>query len=171
MGLHGCQAITHTKTIVLAWKAAFTIKQGFEKHSEDNSQPAPANILAIISSAFAKICLDQVLRPKLWNKWLPVEIWVEALTKANIIDEALTFNVRNFNTAMARSKSEFNGLLIERFDGSNTTGVFRVTFQKQKYYYVTNQNAQVSYPKPLDNKWKADVLAGAKDVLRMRATR
>jgi hypothetical protein len=32
MGLHGCQAITHTKTIVLAWKAAFTIKQGFEKH-------------------------------------------------------------------------------------------------------------------------------------------
>jgi len=46
-----------------------------------------------------------------------------------------------------------------------------VTFQKQKYNYVTNQNAQASYPKALDNEWKADVLAGAKDVLRMRATR
>ena len=72
---------------------------------------------------------------------------------------------------MAKSKSEFNGLLIERFDGTNTTGVFRVTFQKEKYYYVTNQNAQVSYPNALDKEWKADVLAAAKDVLRMRATR
>jgi hypothetical protein len=139
--------------------------------SEDNSQPAPANILAIISSAFAKICLDQVLRPKLWNKWLPAEIWVEALTKANRIDEALTFNVRNFNTAMARSKSEFNGLLIERFDGSNTTGVFRLTFQKRKYYYVTNQNTQVLYPKPLDTNWKKAVLDVAKGVLSIRALR
>ena len=96
---------------------------------------------------------------------------MEALTKANIIDEALTFNVRNFNTAMARSKSEFNGLLIERFDGSNTTGVFRLTFQKRKYYYVTNQNAQVLYPKPLDTNWKKAVLDVAKGVLSIRALR
>ena len=127
--------------------------------------------MAIISSAFTKIRVDQKLQPRLWNKWLPAETWAEALKTFNLVDEILAFNVRSFNTAMVRSKSEFNGLLIERFDGSNTTGVFRVTFQKQKYYYVTNQNAQVSYPKPFDNKWKTDVLAGAKDVLRMRATR
>jgi hypothetical protein len=131
----------------------------------------PINILAIISSAFSKIRIDQKLQPRLWNKWLPADTWVEALKTSNVIDAEMTFNVRSFNTAMSRSKSEFNGLLIERFDGSNTTGVFRVTFQKQKYYYVTNQNAQVSYPKPLDSEWKGNVLAGAKDVLRMRATR
>ncbi|KAI2491823.1 hypothetical protein MHU86_22729 [Fragilaria crotonensis] len=139
--------------------------------SEDDSHRSSINILAIINTAFTKIRVDQKLQPRLWNKWLPAETWVEALKASNLIDETLTLNVRSFNSAMARSKSEFNGLLIERFDGSNTTGVFRVTFQKQKYYYITKQNAQVSYPKPLDNKWKADVLAGAKDVLRMRATR
>jgi len=139
--------------------------------SEDDSQRMPINILAIISSAFSKIRIDQKLQPRLWNKWLPAETWVEALQMSNVIDEELTFNVRSFNTAMAKSKSEFNGLLIERFDGTNTTGVFRVTFQKEKYYYVTNQNAQVLYPNPLDKEWKADALAAAKDVLRMRATR
>ena len=102
--------------------------------SEDDSHPSSINsILAVISTAFTKIRVDQKLQPRLWNKWLPAEIWVEALETSNLIDEALALNVRNFNTAMARSKSEFNVLLIERFDGSNTTGVFRVTFQKQKY--------------------------------------
>jgi hypothetical protein len=79
--------------------------------SEDDSQQMPINILVIISSAFTKIRVDE-LQPRLWNKWLPAETWVEALKTSNVIDEELTFNVRSFNTAVARSKSEFNGLLI-----------------------------------------------------------
>ena len=85
--------------------------------------------------------------------------------KSHLIDETLLFNVKSFNAAMSRSKSEFNGLLIERFDGSNTTGIFRLTFQKRKFYYVTNENLQVQYPKPLDMIWKAAVLVSAEDVL------
>ena len=107
--------------------------KGLKGMSEVDSHRSSINILAIINTAFTKIRVDQKLQPRLWNKWLPAEIWVEALETSNLIDEALALNVRNFNTAMARSKSEFNVLLIERFDGSNTTGVFRVTFQKQKY--------------------------------------
>ena len=65
---------------------------------------------------------------------------------------------------MLQRKSEFHWLLIERFDGSNTTGVFRLTFQKCMLYYVTKENLQVQYPKPLDATWKAAVLETAKDV-------
>jgi hypothetical protein len=96
--------------------------------------------------------LIKKLQPRLRNKWLPAETWFEAMKRFNVIDEELTFNLRSFNIAMARSKSELNWLMIERFGGTHTTGVFRVTFQKQKYYYVTNQNAQVSHPNPLEGR-------------------
>jgi hypothetical protein len=93
------------------------------------------------------------------------------LKKSRLIDETLAFNVKSFNAAILRSKSEFNGLYIERFDGSNATGVFRLTYQKCKFYYITNESLQVQYPKPLDANWKAAVLNAAKDVLEVRATR
>ncbi len=86
--------------------------------SEDNHVPSPTSILAIIRSAFSKIRVDRAFQPRLWNKWLPADVWVEALKKSHLIDETLAYNVKSFNAAMLQSKSEFNGLLIERFDGS-----------------------------------------------------
>jgi hypothetical protein len=95
--------------------------------SEDNRLPTPTSILAIKWSAFSKIRVDRAFQPRLLNKWLPADVWVEALKKSRLIDETLAFNVKSFNAAILRSKSEFNGLLIKRFDGSNATGVFRRT--------------------------------------------
>ena len=130
-----------------------------------NHQQARPAKLSTISSAFAKMRVDPVLKQKLWNKWLPAEVWVEALTNSNLIDEDFSFNVISFNSAMIKNDSEINGLLIDRFDGTNTTGVFQLSYQKRKYYYVTDPNVQVQYPKPLDRSWKEAMLAAAKDVL------
>ena len=48
---------------------------------------------------------------------------------------------------------------MSRFDGSNESGMFRVTFQHRHYYFLTPQEKkQVIYPSPLDRVWKERVL-------------
>jgi hypothetical protein len=52
-----------------------------------------------------------------------------------------------------------------------TLGVFQVTYDGRKFYYVTEKGKQVSYPKPLDAQWKKKVDAAAAQALIMPVTR
>ena len=113
---------------------------------------------------------DKRYGPRLMNSWLPAETWVEALQKIGNIDAGLTFNVAQFNSAFARSH-EF-GSAMSRFDGSNNTGIFRVSFQHRHYYYLTQATQQATYPSPLNRSWKERVLEiSANNVLIIPSTR
>lgn len=112
---------------------------------------------------------DTTYGPRLLNSWLPAETWVEALRKIGLIDEEITFSVRQFNAAFAKSASY--GSVMSRFDGSNQTGMFRLTFQHQHYYYLTQETKQAMYPSPLNRAWKERVLEIAANVLVIPSTR
>ncbi len=61
---------------------------------------------------------------------------------------------------------------MHRFDGSNTTGVFRITFQKTFFYYFDEDSRQVGYPFPLNSAAsKEKVMEGASNVLVIPSTR
>ena len=129
----------------------------------------PTSKFAIIRSAFMRLCFDEMFRLRVWRKWLPAETWAAALTLSGLIDESVcVVDAKKFNAAMIRSKLHFDGLLIDRFDGTNHSGVFRITFQKTMYYVVTDPFEQVEYPYPLDTKWKDRVVSIAADVLSIR---
>ena len=141
--------------------------------SESGSVRSLGSKTSIIRSAFVKICSKPLFRRQLLNKWLPADTWVEALTKSNLIDHTLmsTINkVGTFNGAMGRNRGDFDGQMISRYDGTNTTGIFRLTFQRAMFYMVTDKNKQVPYP-PLDDSWKEAVLTVAKNVFNMTKTR
>jgi hypothetical protein len=103
------------------------------------------------------------------NCWLPAETWVEALHKMGNIDAGLTFNAAQFNAAFARSH-EFGSAML-RFDGSNNTGVFCVSFQHRHYNYLTQATQQATYPtSPLNQSWKERVLETSANVLIIPST-
>jgi hypothetical protein len=58
-----------------------------------------------------KICSGTAFQRRLWNKWLPAETWVEALTKSNLIDHLVVSSIKvgAFNAAMGRSGGDFDG--------------------------------------------------------------
>ena len=60
---------------------------------------------------------------------------------------------------------------MTRFDGSNATGVFRINYQHQYFYYFTEETRQVDYPSPLNGTWKERVLQYAANVLVIPSTR
>jgi hypothetical protein len=62
---------------------------------------------------------------------------VEVLRKLGHIDEDFVFNFRQFNAAIFKS-SAFGSAML-RFDESNQTGMFRVSFQHRHYYYNLTQ--------------------------------
>ena len=69
--------------------------------------------------------------------------------KTRLIDPDLmsTIKVRTFNAAIGRSGGDFDGQMMSRYDGTNTTGIFRLTFRQILFYNVTNKNKQVlAYP-------------------------
>ncbi|KAI2501687.1 hypothetical protein MHU86_12755 [Fragilaria crotonensis] len=126
-------------------------------------------IHSIVISAVVLIRSDTTYGRRLMNCWLPAEIWVEALLKMGHIDAGLAFNVAKLNAAFARSH-EFGSAML-RFDGSNNTGVFRVTYQHRHYYYLTKETEQAVYPSPLNRAWKERVLEMASNVLVFPSTR
>ena len=91
------------------------------------------------------------------NCWQPAKTWVEALLKLGHIDSSLNFTVHKFNAAFARLglfgsvMSRFDGSNKGLgFDGSNESGMFRVSVQHRHYYYFTLEKSQVAYSCPLD---------------------
>jgi hypothetical protein len=60
---------------------------------------------------------------------------------------------------------------MSRFDGSNTTGVFRVRYCHQQFYYFTEETKQTLYPRPLKLAWKERVLEVASNALTIPSTR
>ena len=102
------------------------------------------------------------------NCWVPASTWVEALTKLNLIDVSLAIDVRKFNSAM--SKSPLFGEVMHQFDGSNMSGVFRITFQKTFFYNFAEESRQVWYPFPLNSAWKEKVMEAAANVLVIPST-
>jgi hypothetical protein len=126
-------------------------------------------IHSIVVRAVMLIRADTMYGPRLTNCWLPAEIWVEALQKMGHIDAALALNVAKFNAAFARSHEYGSAML--RFDGSNDTGIFRVTYQHRHYYNLTQETGQAVYPSPLNRAWKDRVLEMASKVLVIPSTR
>ena len=60
---------------------------------------------------------------------------------------------------------------MTRFDGSNPTGEFQINFRHQFFFYFTDQERQVAYPRPLNGAWKERVLEVAANVLAVPSTR
>ena len=112
---------------------------------------------------------DNAYGPRLSNCWLPASTWIEAIKKSGHIDACILIDVRKFNTGM--SKSSLFGELMTRFDGSNLTGVFRINYQHQYFYYFTKETRQVAYPRPLNGRWKEKVLQNSTNVLVIPSTR
>jgi hypothetical protein len=101
-----------------------------------------------------------------WRKWLPAETWAEILTLSGLVDESVCrVDATMLNAAMIRSKQFFDGPAMDRFDGTNPTGIFRVRFQKKFYYMLTDPFEQADYPCPLDIKWKDSVISVAMEVM------
>jgi hypothetical protein len=124
---------------------------------------------SILADAVMLIRSDNTYGPRLSNCWLPASTWVEALRKSGLIDASLIIDVGKFNAAMSKSASF--GEAMHRFDGSNTTGVFRIKFQKSFYYCFTDKSRQIKYPCPLNNAWKEKVIEAAANVLVVPSTR
>jgi hypothetical protein len=123
----------------------------------------------ILVKAVTLVRDDPTYGPRLSNCWLPAATWVEALQKTGHIDASLSIDVRKFNTAMSRAP--LFGSVMTRFDGSNNSGVFRVSFQHQHFYFFTQETRQVKYPSPLNQAWKEMVMGYAANVRHIPSTR
>jgi hypothetical protein len=91
---------------------------------------------------------------------------VEALNQSRFIDPSFKINTKKFNKAMGK-----DGSIATFFDGSNSTGIFQVTYHGKKYYYITKPGQQVAYPRPLDSVWQRGVLDVASKIFEEPATR
>jgi hypothetical protein len=92
-------------------------------------------IHTILLKAVILLHADDTYGPRMSNCWLvPAPTWIEAIRKSGHIDSSLTVDEQKFNTAM--SKLTLFGELMTRFDDeSNATGVFRINYQHQYFYY------------------------------------
>jgi hypothetical protein len=120
-------------------------------------------IHAIFSRAVPVLRTDDINGPQLCNCWLPAATFAQAMVKSGHID------AKKFNIAM--SKSNLFGECMTHFDGSNKSGIFRIYYGRQYFYYFMDPGRQVAYPSPLNGAWKERVLIAGVNALAIPSTR
>ena len=141
-----------------------------EPKKKKEGPPPPPPHFAIVTSAVSQLRDHEVWGPRLCHQWLSAGTWVQAWNMSGPLDPSLEIKeTKFFNTAMGHRNSPWRDAL-NCFDGSNTTGVFRVTYgptNRTMYYYVTEPGKQVCYPFPLDQDWKARADAAGVQALNL----
>ena len=95
-------------------------------------------INSIIAEAVVLLRADSLYGPRLSNCWLSAATWAKALSKSSHIDPTIvSINARKFNTAM--SKSVLFGESMTPFDGTNRSGMFRLSYGPQCVYHFAGK--------------------------------
>lgn len=90
--------------------------------------------------------------------WQRVSTWVEAIRKSGHIDACIIIDTQNFNTAMLKS-SLFGEISMRGFDGSNLTGVFRISQLPTTILLLFLQgNKTCGLPTPIEWRMEGTVL-------------
>lgn len=111
-------------------------------------------LFSIITDAFERTKADQQgVVPRLRDKWIRGSAWVKALNALGYVNHTQEVKVGDFNRAMARSNKY--GDLMVRFDGSNHSGIFKVVYRKEQFYYVCTQAEQTPAYPPMSRKAEA----------------
>ena len=127
-----------------------------------------SGIDAIIARAVIVLLTDDIYGPRLSNCWLPAATFAQGMIRSGHIDASLVVDAKKFNIVMSRSN--LYGESMTRFDDSNT-GVFRVYYGRQYFYFFTDSKRQVQYPSPLSGTWKERVLIVGVNALEIPSTR
>jgi len=111
-------------------------------------------LFSIIADAFERTKADQQgVVPRLRDKWIRGSAWVKALNALGYVNHTQEVKVGDFNRAMARSNKY--GDLMVRFDGSNHSGIFKVVYRREQFYYVCTQAEQTPAYPPMSRKAEA----------------
>ena len=97
--------------------------------------------------------------------WQRVSTWVEAIRKSGHIDACIIIDTQNFNTAMLKS-SLFGEISMRGFDGSNLTGVFRISQLPTTILLLFLQgNKTCGLPTPIEWRMEGTVLQNGTNAL------
>ncbi len=110
-------------------------------------------INSIIAKTVVLIHSDSLYGPRLSNCWLSAATWAKALSKSSHIDPTIvSIDAQKFSTAML--KSVLFGESMTHCDGTNQSGMFRLSFGRHFFYLFAGKRKQVAYPVPFNNAWK-----------------
>jgi len=107
----------------------------------------------VIRQAYQKLLAHPLFGARLSNQWLSAYMFVEAIKVSGYIsdDLASVLDEQKFNLAM--SQSHVWGQLMQVYDGTNVTGIWRVKYARNYYYLANKPGEQIQYPRNLGNAW------------------
>lgn len=103
------------------------------------------------------------------NKWLSPAFLAEQIKKPGYLGSDVNnekVSATNFCRAVTNKFSD-----IERFDGQNETGIFRVKCGCVPYYYRTFEKDQAKFPRVLDEAWENAVTVAEQSLKESLAKR
>jgi len=120
----------------------------------------------LVRRAFQKLPMRHPVG-RLLHRWLSAEICVKAIKISRYLDNKYIANMLDtikFNRAMAQS--HVWGQLMEYFDGTNITGIWRVAYGRKYYYMISTPGKQIPYPQNIGKAWAKEVQAQETNLLR-----
>ncbi len=107
----------------------------------------------ILEHAFELTTNHPTIGLKIRNKWITTDTIIDAIRAAAVIATSMVMTSRLVNTLLPKIPKYKT---IDRFDGSNSPGLFQVKYTKQSYYIILQRGEQAEYPL-FDKQWKEEV--------------
>ena len=96
-------------------------------------QKAVAITLPILAPAITLTLEHPVIGPQLKGKWITPDIFVKAITARNVLSVGMVLTPRTLNMLIPKIL-RFDD--IQRYNGSNRSGLFKLVYSKKIYYFI-----------------------------------
>lgn len=115
----------------------------------------------ILGSAVKHVTFHPSIGPRIKGKWITADIIISAIKALAVLDNEMEVNPRLLNILLPKIPQFKN---LDRFDGTNMSGLFWIVHSKQKYYMFVEKGEQVEYPM-FETTWKARTSALMETIL------
>jgi len=112
----------------------------------------------LIEKAISLTCEHPMFKERLMNKWITDSTLVRAINSVHVLDkQVVDLDTSRLNKSLTTNPKL--KILMDRFDGVNNSGLYRVNYCGRFFYYLTSKgNNQVSYPPvTTENEWVSKI--------------
>lgn len=112
----------------------------------------------LIEKAISLTCDHPMYKERIMNRWITDSTLVRAINSVHVLDK----RVVDLDTAKLNKSLTTNPKLkmsMDRFDGVNKSGLYRVNYCGRFFYYLTSkENSKVNYPPvTAESEWVAKI--------------
>ena len=100
-------------------------------------------IMNVVAAALKMTLQNPSIANKIKNRWISADLLLQAIQRSNSFPTGFDIDRARLNNALGKLSHLQE---MDRIDGTNQSGIFRLKYSKRLFYFIGTPKEQVAYP-------------------------